>query len=233
MRLQGFTRLLRHKAPLRVLAIGSSSTEGIGASSPDHSYPARFEAELKQRFKVRDVHVTNAGIGGETAEASVTRLEGRLKEAPYDLIVWQVGTNDAIKGDDEGHFRDLLERGLQDAKAARTDLVFLDQQFYPSIKDPVRYEHYVHLIETVAAENNTPVLSRYRMMKGWGERSPKDLPGMLSGDGFHMSDRGYQCLANAMVSAVADLAGEATSAAVLAPAKTLDTTVPQVTVLRR
>jgi acyl-CoA thioesterase-1 len=233
MRLQRFSRAIRRKAPLRVLAIGSSSTEGVGASSPANSYPARFEAELKQRFKVQDVHVTNAGIGGETAEASVARLEERLKQNNYDLVVWQVGTNDAVKGDDENRFRELLERGLQDAKTAQTELVLLDQQFYPTIKDPVRYERYVHMIGTVAAEFNTPVMSRYRLMKTWAERAPRDMTAMLAGDGFHMSDRGYECLATAMVGAVSDLVGDTASAAVLTPTTVSDAPSTQISLSRR
>src|SRR6202020_3206371 len=35
--------------PNDILAIGSSSTEGIGARSPAHTYPAPLEAELEKR----------------------------------------------------------------------------------------------------------------------------------------------------------------------------------------
>lgn len=208
MRLQGFARLVHGKAPMRVLAIGSSSTEGVGASMPARTYPARFEAELRGRLRLKDVRVVNAGIGGETAEASVDRLEAQLAKTKFDLVVWQVGTNDAVRGDDEGRFRALLERGLRAARAARAELVFLDQQFYPTIRDPLKYERFVQLIHTVAQEYGAPVLSRYKLMKTWGERSPRELPTMLASDGFHMSDRGYHCLASAMGGAMTELAGE-------------------------
>src|SRR5258708_2148896 len=35
--------------PIKIVAIGSSSTFGAGASSRANSYPGRLEAELKQR----------------------------------------------------------------------------------------------------------------------------------------------------------------------------------------
>jgi hypothetical protein len=38
---------LRAGRPLTVVAFGSSSTEGAGASTPDHAYPARLEALLR------------------------------------------------------------------------------------------------------------------------------------------------------------------------------------------
>ena len=51
---------LRHAArrlasgePLTIVAIGSSSTAGAGASSPAASYPSRLAVELKQRFPCR------------------------------------------------------------------------------------------------------------------------------------------------------------------------------------
>ncbi len=202
--LASFTQRLSERATLRVLAIGSSSTQGVGASTPANNYPTRFEAGLSQHFGA-NVSVTNAGVGGETVEATIERLEERITAERFDLVVWQVGTNDAVRGGDEERFLSLLKRGVAVVKAKEIDLVLLDQQFYPTIKDPLRYERFVRIIEKVGDETGAPVLSRYRLMKNWGERAPLDLPTMLAGDGFHMSDRGYICLARAMVSAMSDL----------------------------
>src|SRR4051812_26304215 len=41
---------LAKREKLTILAMGSSSTEGIGASNPGATYPSRLEAELRQRF---------------------------------------------------------------------------------------------------------------------------------------------------------------------------------------
>ena len=35
---------------LKIVALGSSSTAGTGASSPANSYPSRLKAELRERF---------------------------------------------------------------------------------------------------------------------------------------------------------------------------------------
>ncbi|MGL4558152.1 MAG: SGNH/GDSL hydrolase family protein, partial [Afipia sp.] len=42
-------RLDAHE-PVTIVAVGSSSTGGAGASSPAYSYPSRLERELRQRF---------------------------------------------------------------------------------------------------------------------------------------------------------------------------------------
>ena len=51
------------------------------------------------------------------------------------------------------------------------------------------------LVGATGATEHVPVFSRYKLMKAWGERSPEVLRSMLSSDGFHMGDRGYECLA--------------------------------------
>ena len=97
-----FTRLnypLRHTArrlasgePLTIVAIGSSSTAGAGASSPAASYPSRLAVELKQRFPTRDITVLNRGVNGETTEQMMARFATGVIAAHPDLVLWQVGT---------------------------------------------------------------------------------------------------------------------------------------------
>jgi len=203
-RLKDLAKRVSARTGLHVLAIGSSSTRGIGASSPAHTYPSQFEQDLGKQFG-SDVSVINAGVNGETADATMARLEERITAEKFDLVVWQVGTNDAVKGADEQAFRAFVEVGVKLVKSKQMDIVLLDPQFFPGVKDPARYERYVNIIAAVGEETGTPVMSRYQLMKDWAEKNPGEITAMLSGDGFHMSDRGYTCLANAMASAVTDL----------------------------
>lgn len=194
--LQGVARDVAASSGVRILAIGSSSTEGVGASSPANTYPRQLEAALERSFSGIDVTVENAGIGGETADATVARLEAALRhgEKP-DLVIWQVGTNDAIRGGDVGQFQALLERGIGAARQAGIDLILLDQQFYPAIPDATRYERFVHVVEAVAVKASVGLFSRYKMMKAWSAIDAGLLRIMLSKDQFHMGDQGYRCLA--------------------------------------
>src|SRR5438067_1908112 len=54
-----FRDKIAERRPLKIVAIGSSSTFGTGASSPDKSYPSRLEAELKARLPGVPVTVLN------------------------------------------------------------------------------------------------------------------------------------------------------------------------------
>jgi acyl-CoA thioesterase I len=50
-----------------IVALGSSSTAGAGASGPAASYPNRLEAELKARFPGVAITVLNRGVNGDVA----------------------------------------------------------------------------------------------------------------------------------------------------------------------
>lgn len=208
-------KLARHEK-IRILAIGSSSTEGIGATSPENSYPAQLEDDLTAAWK-ENVTVVNAGRGGETAIQTVERMEAALKADSFDLVIWQVGTNDALNGVDEEAFTRLVERGIAAAKDTATDMLLLDQQYFPSIKDPARYERFVRAVGAIGGSRNVPVISRYEPMKEWGIRSPQELRTMLSADGFHMGDRGYDCLAHSIAETIQSLVKQPISQARLRP----------------
>jgi acyl-CoA thioesterase I len=188
-------------APLRVLAIGSSSTQGIGASAPSSAYPARLAADLRNLLDIK-AEVRNAGIAGETAKSTVARLKTLLMAGGSDLVIWQVGTNDAVIGASDMQFRATLDEGLDAAHSAQVPIILLDPQYYPGIKDPTRYARYVAMIGEEGATHHTPVFSRYAMMKAWEQNSASDLRDILSPDHFHMGDRGYACLARALATSI-------------------------------
>ena len=61
--------------PLTIVAIGSSSTAGAGASSPAMSYPSRLEVELKALFPRADITVINRGVNGEESRDMLARFD--------------------------------------------------------------------------------------------------------------------------------------------------------------
>jgi acyl-CoA thioesterase I len=187
--------------PNDILAIGSSSTEGIGATSPANTYPARLEAELEKRTGA-DFDVKNAGVGGELAVKTLERLKSALKSRWARLVIWQVGTNDAIVGVDESLFRATVQAGIAAAHAAGVPMMLIGPQFTLNTPDPVRYGRFVKMVDDIGAADHVPVLSRYALMKSWSVKSAKALSLFLSGDGLHMSDLGYRCLAHALAEAL-------------------------------
>ncbi len=184
---------------LDILAIGSSSTEGVGASAPSRTYPAQLAEELTHEDGIA-AEVKNAGIGGELAVKTLQRLKAALKTARPELVIWQVGTNDAIVGVDEALFRATVESGIAAVRAASVPLVLVGPQFSPKIPDVARYQRFVAMVDEIGERLRVPVLSRYAMMKQAGAKTLA----LLSGDGLHMSDLGYRCLARALAEEIED-----------------------------
>jgi lysophospholipase L1-like esterase len=187
---------------IRILAIGSSSTLGIGASAPSHAYPAQLAVDLTSLWGV-STEVHNAGVGGEIAATTLARLRTELSSDRPDLIVWQVGTNDAVSGVDLADFRATLEAGVSAARARHVPIILVDPQFFFGIKNLARFEQYVATIGQVGALNHVPVYSRFVRMKAWASQSATGWRALMSPDGFHMGDQGYACLAEALAKDIA------------------------------
>lgn len=182
--------------PVRVLAIGSSSTEGVGASFRDASYPARLEQLLNAALGEGAAQVVNAGVGGERADATLRRLREALGGADYHLVIWQVGVNDALSpGVDEAAFVERLNAGIDAVRDAGAALLLLDQQWFPRIEGDARYARFVGLLAETAQARGAPVLSRWGLMTAMRADDLALPEAMLAADRFHMNDRGYACLA--------------------------------------
>jgi acyl-CoA thioesterase-1 len=200
---------LARREPVRILAIGSSSTQGVGASVPARSYPAQLEVELERRFPGADISVRNAGVGGETIGQTYARLIVEMDARPPDMVIWQVGTNDALTADlAEETFSAVLRSGLDAIQERGIDIVVVDQQFYKTVRDPVRYERFVRMVEKAAADEKICLFPRYRIMRSWAAESSNQLETMLASDGFHMNDSGYACVADLLAEQIFRIVSE-------------------------
>src|SRR5262245_11769693 len=88
---------LRTMHNARILAIGSSSTAGVGASSPSKTYVARLETALETALTGTEFEVIGHGLSGEVAQGAADRMKREVEEANPDLVIWQLGTNDALR----------------------------------------------------------------------------------------------------------------------------------------
>jgi len=191
---------------LKVVALGSSSTFGIGATSPANSYPSRLEAVLREQYPDMQIEVINRGVGGEDAREELARLDKSVLAERPDLVLWQVGTNAIV--DEEGVSEEgaLVRKGLARLKAAGVDVILIDPQYSPSV---IRRPHagaMVHMLKTVAQAANVAVFRRFAIMSHWRTVEHVPFERFTVKDGLHMNDWGYQCisrlLANSIVAAV-------------------------------
>jgi acyl-CoA thioesterase I len=191
------------RQPLTIVAVGSSSTQGAGASAPGLSYPSRLEAALKDRFPGIDIRVINRGKGGEDVAEELARLDRDVIAERPELVIWQVGTNAVLRRDDLTADRELIERGVVQLKESGSDVVLMDLQYAPRVLARPPYAEMEQIIATVAERTRIGLFRRFEIMRYWQAAEQGDVPKMVGPDGLHMTDRSYGCLADQLAEGLA------------------------------
>lgn len=179
---------------VRIVALGSSSTWGAGATSRSRTYPARLEQELRVSWPKRDVRVINAGVSGQLARDMLVRIEKDVAPLAPQLVLWQTGVNDAIRGVAIDKYQQQLRSGIERLRALGADVVLIDQQFYPGFAKLKNGALYMKTMRDVATELKVPVMQRFAIMKYLISSAQFTTATLLSPDQFHLNDVSYDCL---------------------------------------
>ncbi len=177
---------------IRVLAIGSSSTVGLGASSPSQSYPAQLESILEQTFKGLDVVTINRGVSGEAASATADRLKTLVGLERPDIVLWQVGTNDALNRVPVADFVATVRETVRWLKDREVDVVLVGLQYTLKVSTDAHYKAIRMALRDIANAETVLLVRRYEAME-FIERAKAGA--LMSPDGLHLNDLGYRCMA--------------------------------------
>jgi lysophospholipase L1-like esterase len=208
-----FARRLADHEPIKIVAIGSSSTAGAGASTPDASYPSRLAIELKQQFPDRDITVLNRGVNGDETTDMLARFEtGVIAERP-DLVLWQVGSNSVLRDRPLGPAETQIHEGVEQLKAIGADVVLIDPQFAPKVITKHDAEGMVALIATEAKRTNVGLFRRFAVMRHWREVEGLPFETFVSADELHMNDWSYACVAKVLAGSIVEAATRSTTMA--------------------
>jgi acyl-CoA thioesterase-1 len=211
-------RRVANDQPLTVVAIGSSSTAGAGASSPDATYPSRLAVELRTRFPGRDITVLNRGINGEETNNMMARFAADVLAAHPQLVLWQIGTNSVLRDHPlNPHAVQLLD-GIEQLKAAGADVVLIDPQFAPAVLAKSETQGMVEQIALVAKQEDVGLFQRFAVMREWHDVQHLSFDTFVSPDHLHMNDWSYACLAKLLGGAIAEAATRPITAASVHPA---------------
>jgi lysophospholipase L1-like esterase len=195
-----FRERIAQGKPIKIVAIGSSSTAGAGASSPDKSYPSRLEAELKARLPGLPVTVLNKGIGGEEAQQMAARFDADVLEEAPDLVLWQVGSNSVLR--DHPTPGETIRQGVERLKASGAEVILMNAQYAPKILAKPDAERAVDVITATARDTEVGLFNRFVAMRYWRETEQLPFDQFVTGDGLHMNDWGYACVAKLLAGAM-------------------------------
>lgn len=200
--LAGLSARLAQNEQIKILALGSSSTAGTGASSTEFNYPNRLQRELHMLLPNVSVKVLNHGVGGEDARQMLPRLDRDLATEKPDLVLWQVGTNALLGQETVESQGPLIRDGLRRIRNAGADVILMDPQYAPHVlRDPDAWPM-VKLLATIAEETGVPVFRRFALMQHWHETRNIAFSDFLAPDLFHMNDWSYGCLARNLAAAI-------------------------------
>jgi acyl-CoA thioesterase-1 len=198
--LRALSRAVRARRDVKVLAIGSSSTVGVGASSPSAAYIARLETSLEGSLKGMDFDVVGRGQSGEMAQGAADRMKREVEETRPDLVVWQVGTNYALRHVSIDSFKTCLKTTLAWLAENKIDVVLIDPQYGDALTKDEYYEKVVAALGEVAREARVLLVDRFEAMREL-QRERGDLF-YLSSDQLHLNDRGHRCMAEQLARAI-------------------------------
>jgi acyl-CoA thioesterase I len=191
--LPNVTAALQKGEKVRILAIGSSSTLGYGASSKDMSYPSQLESILEHALKGVDVVILNRGVSGEMAEDTAARIKSEVALRNPDLVLWQLGTNDALARIPPQEFEDTVRSTIRWLKENRIDVVLVGVQYTVRLARDANYAAIRDSLQKIAADENILYVRRYDAMR-FIAQNRANLQ-LMAGDNFHLNDLGYQCMA--------------------------------------
>jgi acyl-CoA thioesterase I len=140
--------------------------------------------------------VINRGVGGEMAFEMLARFERDVLPYHPQLVIWQTGSNQALRSDDVTTYTATIREGVRRLKSARADVILMDPQFAPRIIERPTHLLVVDSIKAVAKDMNVAVFQRFALMRYWVSSGRYKIEEIVSSDGLHMNDLSYGCVAN-------------------------------------
>jgi lysophospholipase L1-like esterase len=190
---------------MTIVAIGSSSTEGIPSNRKSQLYPAMLETELRAMRPGSDIRVLNRGKGGEQLPETLARFEHDVLAAKPALVIWQLGVNDVLARQGVADRKAMVDEGLARLRAHGVPVVLLDLQFAPAVNQDSDTPAMQQMIATAASSGpHGRVLHfrRFAAMKELAEKEQVPMSEMIVGDGLHMTDAMHACIGKLLAGVV-------------------------------
>lgn len=186
---------------LRIVAMGSSSTQGYGTSNPQFAYPVQLKMKLEAAMPGVSVHVFNKGIGGQDAEEMAARMKEDVMPERASLVVWQVGTNSAIRRAPLDKFANRLRAGIDIGKSLGVEFVMMNLQYVPAVVALPDEEEYARVMAEVAKEKGAGLFKRFEIMRAW-YNDGMPYAQFVTSDGLHLNDFGQKCIGKLLSRAI-------------------------------
>lgn len=171
-----------------VLVLGDSISAGFGV--PDQQgWVTLLQSSLEQQ--VPHVRVINASSSGETTAGGAARLGGLIQQHRPDLLVIELGGNDALRGTPLRVIRNNLVRMIEAAENEGVMVLLLGMRIPPNY-GPAYTQGFARLYAELADERDTLLLPF--LLDGIATQDD-----MMQADGIHPTAKAQPLMAKAVV----------------------------------
>jgi hypothetical protein len=211
-----FAAALTSGKPVHILAVGSGSTVGDATgnagpafvfSRPNASFPHQMVDSLRADRPTTLFDLTVKGARNMTAADMLGLLQEALSKQHFDLVVWQTGTVEAVRGLRPETMRDVLQIGIDAAEQSGADVVIVDPQFSRFLRANTDIGPYESALQQVAAITSAALFRRFDLTEAWATSGQIDLETASRSTRDHTITELNTCLGRALAAFV--LAGAA------------------------
>lgn len=160
---------------LSILVIGAGSSLLPGTSGAANAYPARLQHALAEKLPGVEVKLATDVKAKRSAAEMVKALAPALSSVKPALVIWQTGTVDAMQGIDQDQFSQALDKGINIARSAGADVVFVNPQYSPRTESMIALGTYAENMRWVAVQQEVLLFDRFSIMKLWSDLGTFDF----------------------------------------------------------
>lgn len=199
MPLPAIEKAIRDRKVLKILAIGASASHASHASR--RGYQGLIEAVLEKAIPGVDVQIIDRGVSGELARDAAERLKVEVALVRADLVLWQLGTNDALARIPLDEFKTTVRSALRWLRSHNIDVVLVGQRYARGMTADKHYQAVRDALRIVAEEQRVLRIGRYEAMQVIEQSRRQESGGQVPNE-FLMTEAGYACLSEYVVRAV-------------------------------
>ena len=177
--------------PVRVIAFGSSNTELHWHSLGGFNWFSWLSSAMREWIG-RHITTINSGIGGETSEDLLKRIDRDVLSFNPDLVIITIGGNDTWKNltipEYEGYLTQIIEQ------IKKINCLPVLQTYYCLLYDKMdkiflRFPKFVEINRILADKFKIPLIDQYKYFSPFYENEPKKYSEMML-DGLHVNPIG-------------------------------------------
>ena len=150
--------------------------KAIMQEASERAFPRQMARALQAAVPGLQVSVTVRGGRGMSAGDMLAVLKQELATSgPYQLVLWQTGTVEAVRNSPPGEFASTLSDGAEAVEEAHANLMLIDPQYSRFLQTNSNLDPYTQALQQVANMPGVGLFRRFDLMRAWAADGQIDL----------------------------------------------------------